>query len=433
MCSGGPEVRRRPAEVHPALPKPCTAPLRASAHRRCHALRGPLQHGVQVAHAAHARPPGHAIAQLLRAQHLGQQHAAQARGGVRQAALACARGAPVSAPQPAAPPCARAARRPAAGPATGCGLGVAGAGRPADPPRQRRRVQARERPAGAPAGPARAGTGGHVGGAPRTGLPPPQAAQQQRGHALDQQDAQPLPDLRRERVCGVRLQAGEHEHRVIDAVGRRRERLRVGAACGAGARPCTRACARCDARSAAPGPRTAASGQPLRHDDHQEVACGRAAEGLQVGGGVPLAGRAQLLVQPRRVGQELRRGGSLSVGRSAQRARGAGRATGRTWQLARRILSRIPAPGGSGDSGRYCHRSPGTLLSQRSTADMLAWNCAKRADRGVPASPHASDSAHTLQGTTACAARSPPRAACAARPAAGRARQDAPAAAGVRR
>ncbi len=64
---------------------------------------------------------------------------------------------------------------------------------------------------------------------------------------------------------------------------------------------------------------------------------------------------------------------------------------------------------------------------------MLAWNCAKRADRGVPASPHASDSAHTLQGTTACAARSPPRAACAARPAAGRARQDAPAAAGVRR
>ena len=38
---------------------------------------------------------------------------------------------------------------------------------------------------------------------------------------------------------------------------------------------------------------------------------------------------------------------------------------------------------------------------------MLAWNCAKRADRGVPASPHASDSAHTLQGNTACAARTP--------------------------
>jgi hypothetical protein len=70
--------------------RPARAPPRPScAHRSGDALRGPLQHGIQVPQAARSLLAGHALAQLLRAQHLAQRSGARARDRVRDPPPAC--------------------------------------------------------------------------------------------------------------------------------------------------------------------------------------------------------------------------------------------------------------------------------------------------------------------------------------------------------
>jgi len=51
-------------------------------HQLRHMLQRHLQQGVQVAHAAHARPQRHALAQAPDAQHFAQRDPAQGRAGV---------------------------------------------------------------------------------------------------------------------------------------------------------------------------------------------------------------------------------------------------------------------------------------------------------------------------------------------------------------
>ena len=219
---------------------PARRPLRPCAHLLREALRRPLQQRVQVAHRADALPPGHSHADLLDAQQVAQRAGAQARGAVRDAPLACGarrrpelrrpcaqRSAAVRRAGARRAACMRAPRRRSdhadSMPRTEGAPSVSSAG-----------AGGRRRGAAARAGDAPGSRAWAASRAPRTGLPQPQAAQQQRGHAAGQQGLQPLLHLRLERVCGGRVQHRVRPDRALGAVQRHRPGLglQAGAACG---------------------------------------------------------------------------------------------------------------------------------------------------------------------------------------------------------
>ncbi len=85
----GPAEPAASTSIRRAL-RPARASRRPStAHRSGDALRGPVQHGVQVAQAARSLLAGHALAQLLGAQHAAQRSGARARELVRDPPRAC--------------------------------------------------------------------------------------------------------------------------------------------------------------------------------------------------------------------------------------------------------------------------------------------------------------------------------------------------------